>query len=73
MDNINDLREQLLHTFTELQSGALDRKDAAELANLSGKVINSAKVQLEYYSLRKEKPVLRFLESPDMPPQDEEK
>jgi hypothetical protein len=35
--------------------------EAAELANLAGKMIGSAKVQVEYYALRKESPEIAFL------------
>jgi len=35
--------------------------EAAELANLAGKMIGSAKVQVEYYALRKEAPTIEFL------------
>jgi len=37
--------------------------EAAELANLAGKMIGSAKVQVEYYALRKEAPTIAFLRS----------
>jgi hypothetical protein len=49
MKNVTELREQLSQVFTELRSGTVKHSDAAELANLAGKMINSAKVQLEYY------------------------
>ena len=39
--------------------------EAAELANLAGKMISSAKVQVEYYALRKESPRIEWLESPN--------
>jgi hypothetical protein len=31
------------------------------MANLAGKMINSAKVQLEYHALRKDTPSIKFL------------
>jgi hypothetical protein len=38
--------------------------DAAELSEpIAGKMINSAKVQLDYYALRKETPTIKFLET----------
>jgi len=55
------LRDQLAEVFTSLKNGAIEHKDAAELANLAGKMINSAKVQVEYYALRKEAPDIDFL------------
>ena len=46
-----------------MKTGGITHKDASELANLAGKMINSAKVQVEYYSIRNEAPVIKFLES----------
>lgn len=63
MKNVNELREQLSQVFTDLRSGKVKHSDAAELANLAGKMINSAKVQLEYYALAKEIPNITFLKS----------
>lgn len=63
MKNVTELREQLSQVFTELRNGGLKHSDAAELANLAGKMITSAKVQLEYYALRKEVPNINFLAS----------
>jgi hypothetical protein len=61
MKNVNELRDQLAEVFNGLKTGAIKHKDAAELANLAGKMINSAKVQVEYYALRKETPDIAFL------------
>ena len=65
MKNVNELRVQLAQVFTGLKSGEIDHKNAAELANIAGKMINSAKAQIEYYALRKESPSIKFLESSD--------
>lgn len=51
--NIKDLRDQLLQSFSDLQSGKLKTKDAKELTNLSGKIILSAKVELDYNKFMK--------------------
>ena len=61
MKNVEELRTQLAEVFTGLQNGTIKHKDASELANLAGKMINSAKGQVEYYALRKEAPVIPFL------------
>lgn len=61
MKNVNELRSELAHVFESLKAGAIKSNDAAELANLAGKMINSAKVQVEYYALRKESPNISFL------------
>ncbi len=65
MKNVNELRENLSNIFEQLQNKSISTNEAAELANLAGKMIASAKVQLEYYSLRKESPVITFLKSED--------
>lgn len=61
MENVEELRVQLSEVFAGLKAGNIKPKDAAELANLAGKMINSAKVQVEYYALRKEAPEINFL------------
>ena len=61
MKSVNQLRNELSEIFDDLRSGAIKTKEAGELANVAGKMINSAKVQLEYYALRKEVPPLQFL------------
>ena len=63
MKNVTELREQLSQVFYELRNNTVKYTDAAELANIAGKMINSAKVQLEYYALRKETPTISFLAS----------
>lgn len=61
MKTVTTLRDELAEVFDQLKSGAIKPKDAGELANVAGKMINSAKVQLEYYALRKETPNIPFL------------
>jgi hypothetical protein len=63
MKTVTQLRNELADVFDQLMAGALKPKEAGELANVAGKMINSAKVQLEYYALRKETPSIKFLES----------
>jgi hypothetical protein len=57
-----DTNSALSEVFRQLQSGEIRAKDASELANLGGKMINSAKVQVEYFALRKEAPRIIWLE-----------
>lgn len=73
MKNITELREQLSQVFYELRNNTVKHTDAAELANIAGKMINSAKVQLEYYALRKEIPSITFLASEEAPAQKSKK
>lgn len=65
MKNCDELRTELAQTFAQLKAGAIKPSEAAELANLAGKMIGSAKVQVEYYALRKEQPRIDWLESPN--------
>lgn len=62
MKNVDELRDELAQTFAQLKAGAIKPSEAAELANLAGKMIASAKVQVEYFALRKESPRIAFLE-----------
>lgn len=63
MKNCDELRQELAQTFAALKAGEIKASEAAELANLAGKMIGSAKVQVEYYALRKESPRIEWLES----------
>ena len=65
MNNCDELRAELAQTFAQLKAGEIKPSEAAELANLAGKMIGSAKVQVEYYALRKESPRIDWLESPN--------
>ena len=40
MKNANELRKELSAVFDQLAKGALSAKDASELANIAGKMIN---------------------------------
>lgn len=64
MKTAKQLRDDLSDVFDRLKSGEIDRSDAAELANIAGKMISSAKVQVEYYALRKETQKIGFLDEP---------
>lgn len=62
MKNITEVREQLSEVFAMLKAGSIQPGTATELNNAAGKIINSLKVELEYYSQRKEKPEIPFLD-----------
>lgn len=61
MNTVSELRAELAQVFAQLKAGEIKHTEAAELANLAGKMIGSAKVQVEYYALRKESPEISFL------------
>ena len=66
MKNVSELRDHLSEVFDELRAGDIEAKNASELANLAGKMINSAKVQLDYHDMRKDENVkITFLHSED--------
>jgi hypothetical protein len=62
MKNVSELRDQLSQVFADLRGGTLKHTDASELANIAGKMINSAKVQLDYYALTKQTKSIPFLD-----------
>lgn len=61
MNTASELRFELAQVFAQLKAGAIKPSEAAELANLAGKMIASAKVQVEYAALRSDIPVIEFL------------
>jgi hypothetical protein len=63
MKNCDELRNELAIVFERLKAGEIKPGEAAEMANIAGKMINSAKAQIEYYALRKEAPRIVFLET----------
>ena len=67
MKNAAELRAALSQVFKDLQAGTIKAKEAGELANLAGKMINSAKVQVEYHALLGDRPHIAFLHSKDVP------
>lgn len=63
MKNVNEVRDQLADLFEKTLNGEVEVEVADTLANIAGKMINSAKVQCYYYELRAEKPEIAFLQS----------
>jgi hypothetical protein len=61
--NITDVRDQLLEVFDGLRMGTVDIKNAVEINNTAGKIINTAKVQIAYSALRGEVPHIPFLDT----------
>lgn len=58
---VTELRDDLLKVYSDLRSGKIEPREAKEINNTAGKIISSAKVQLEYAALRGEKPDIAFL------------
>lgn len=63
MTTITDIRDQLIEVFNGLRDGTMDIKDAVEINNTAGKIINTAKVQIAYSALRGEAPHIPFLDT----------
>ena len=59
--NITDLRDQLLDTFTEVKGDPRRVNQAKETANVAGKIIATLKAQLEYSLMRGEEPDIPFM------------
>lgn len=64
MSNITAIRNDLIEVFNGLRDGTMEIKQAVEINNTAGKIINSAKVQLAYHALRGEMPRIDFLSDP---------
>jgi hypothetical protein len=62
MENITQLRDDLLKHYKDLVEGSLDIKTAKEISNTAGKILSSAKVQLEYNVYTGNKNKIKFLE-----------
>lgn len=60
MKDIISVRTELAEVFKQLKNGEIKPAYAAELSNCAGKIINSLKVELEYYAARKETPEIEF-------------
>lgn len=63
MNNIEVLRDKLWSVIERIEKDPRFVSQAVEINNAAGKLINTAKVQMEYHHLRKEKPEIAFLES----------
>jgi hypothetical protein len=61
MNNINEMREELCKVFAGLKDGSLSAKDAKEMNNCMGKVINTIKVEIEYAQLCKTEANIPFM------------
>jgi len=60
--NVTELREQLVDVFNKLRAKEIGVSEAKELANVAGKIVSSAKTQLEYNRYCGSKNSIKFLE-----------
>lgn len=62
IENVVDLRDDLISVYNELKTGKIGLRDAKERNNTAGKILNSAKLELEYNVYTKTKAKIAFLE-----------
>jgi len=60
--NIEELRNNLIDLYDDLRAGKIGIREAKEHANVAGKIMGSAKVQLEYNAYMKASAKIDFLE-----------
>jgi len=59
--NITDLRKLLCKSIIETRNGDIENNTMSEISNASGKIMQTAKLEMEYSRLRKESPVVAFM------------
>lgn len=67
METINvatnkDLRNDLMQVYNDLRNGAINKGTAKEIANVAGKILSSAKSQLDYNKWVKNEGKIDFFE-----------
>jgi hypothetical protein len=60
--NVTELRNDLLRVYQNIENKKIGLNVAKEKANIAGKVLGSAKVELEYNKLLDNKNKINFLE-----------
>lgn len=61
MNNINDLRKDLVSVFEALREGTLQAKEASAMNNTAGKIISTLKVELSYAAQQKKTADIPFM------------
>jgi hypothetical protein len=62
IENVTDLRDDLLNVYDALRAGKIGLREAKERNNAAGKILSSAKLQLEYNNYTKSSARIPFLE-----------
>lgn len=60
--NVLNLRNDLIEVYQQLRAGKIRMSEAKEAANVSGKIISTAKLQLEYNKTIQSKRKIKFLD-----------
>lgn len=63
IENIRELTADLGRVYAELRERKIEIKEASEIANIAGKLINGAKAEMMYRIARKEKPSIPFFDA----------
>lgn len=58
----NELRADLMNVYNELRNGEINKGTAKEIANVAGKILSSAKTQLDYNKWVKNESKIDFFE-----------
>lgn len=58
----NELRADLMKVYNELRNGEINKGTAKEIANVAGKILSSAKTQLDYNKWVKNESKIDFFE-----------
>jgi len=61
MKTLNDIVADQVEMLEMLRAGTMDAKDAQEINNTVGKIIQATKTQIAYSALRQEKPEIPLL------------
>jgi len=64
MDNVKTLRDDLIKAYKQLRSGEIGISEAKGLANMAGKIMSTAKTQMEFNKMTgNNKRNIKFLQS----------
>ncbi len=63
IENAKQLRDDLIKVYQGVKDKTVGLKEAKELTNTAGKILSSAKLELEYRSFTGQKDKIDFLET----------
>lgn len=63
IENVVQLRNNLIQIYEGVKTKKIGLKEAKELTNTAGKILSSAKLELEYKSYTGQKDKIEFLET----------
>jgi len=58
---VTDLRENLVDNFELLKRDKMGLKESSEMTKVAAKILQSAKLEMDYKKLTKSKKVIKFL------------